>query len=184
MATKHCVICGKDFDAKTAWHRYCSRACESKNYRNSHGLHKLKDGRFCRQCGKQFFPEGRGGNNKQHCSVECSIQSARESRSKFWERFGDKKKQKMSEYYQKSRDKIGPDGNQKRFYSRYPGVPRSCQSCGEARVLDIAHKNGHARDGAHRSKENTTVDKVWILCPTCHALLDRMNYDPSALGLS
>ena len=184
MATKYCVICGNEFEAKTAWHRYCSRACEAKNYRNSHGLWLLKDGRFCRQCGKKFFPEGRGGNNKQHCSDECSKKSARESRSKFWSKFGDKKKQKMNEYHKKSREKVGPDGNLKRFYKRYPEAPKACQSCGETRVLDIAHKNGHERNGAWRSVDNTTLEKVWILCPTCHALLDRMNYDPSDLGLS
>jgi hypothetical protein len=27
-------------------------------------------------------------------------------------------------------------------------------------------------------------EKVWVLCPTCHRLLDRMNYSPSELGLS
>jgi len=24
---------------------------------------------------------------------------------------------------------------------------------------------------------------VWVLCPTCHALLDRMHYPPEELGL-
>ena len=183
MAIKHCVICGNEFEAHTARHRYCSRACETKNYRNAHGLHLLKNGRFCRQCGKQFFPEGSGGNNKQHCSQECSDKSARESRSKFWEKLGDKKKEKMNEYYTTSREKIGTDGNLKRFYARYPNAPRACQSCGETRVLDISHKNGYERNGAWRSVKNTTIDKVWILCPTCHALLDRMHYAPIDLGL-
>jgi hypothetical protein len=183
MPLKHCVMCGNEFEAKTAWKRYCSRACEAKKWRITKGLNKLKDGRFCRQCGEKFFPSGRGGNNKQHCSPECSKKSARESRSKFWNKFGDKKKQKMSEYHLKSREKVGPDGNLKRFYKRYPDAPRECQSCGEKRVLDIAHKPEHRRNGSWRSVGNTTTDKVWILCPTCHALLDRMRYLPSELGL-
>jgi len=79
---------------------------------------------------------------------------------------------------------VGPDGNQKRFYARFPDAPRSCQGCGETRVLDIAHKPEHRRNGAHRSISNTNLEHVWILCPTCHALLDRMHYPPIDLGLS
>jgi 5-methylcytosine-specific restriction endonuclease McrA len=63
-------------------------------------------------------------------------------------------------------------------------APKQCQSCGEDRVLDIAHKPDHKRNGSWRSKKNTSMEKVWILCPTCHALIDRNNYDPFSLGLS
>jgi hypothetical protein len=125
-----------------------------------------------------------GGQNKQHCSSECAKKSARESRSKFWEKLGDKKPVKMKEYYDKSRKKLGTDGNLKRFYARFPDAPKVCQACGEGRVLDIAHKPGHERNGSWRSKHNTHLDKVWILCPTCHALIDRKGYDPALLGLS
>jgi len=74
-------------------------------------------------------------------------------------------------------------GNLKRFRNRYPDIEIKCQVCGESRVVDIAHRPGYERNGAWRSIENTTPDKVWILCPTCHALLDRMNYTPEELGL-
>jgi hypothetical protein len=184
MKEYYCQFCGKQFlSDHLISQAYCSRSCEGKRYRVSHGLHKLKDGRFCKQCGKHFFPIGTGGNNKQHCSVECSVKSAKESRTKFWKKQKDPNALKKS-YYDKNREKVGPDGNLKRFYKRHPNAPRSCQSCGENRVLDIAHKPGHKRNGAWRSKENTSLEKVWILCPTCHALLDRMNYSPSELGLS
>jgi len=184
MATKYCIVCGNQFDSKRANHLYCNHNCEAKKWRITKGLNKLKDGRYCRQCGNHFYPSGRGGNNKQHCSIECSKKSARESRSKFWEKFGDKKKQKRNEYYERTKKKCGTDGNLKRFYSRFPDAPKECQSCGEIRVLDIAHKPEHRRNGSWRSVENSTPDKIWILCPTCHALLDRMHYLPSKLGLS
>lgn len=179
---KFCVVCGKPFEAGTAWAKYCSIKCKSLTYRISKGR-TLEKGRYCKQCGTHFFPPLAGGQNRHHCSDECSKKSARESRSKFWEKFGEKKKQKMAEYHLKSRKKLGPDGNLKRFYARHPEAPRACQSCGETRVLDVAHKPGHERNGSWRSKKNTTLDKVWILCPTCHALLDRMHYDPKELGL-
>jgi hypothetical protein len=178
--TRHCVICGSPFEAKTAWHRYCGRVCSSRRYREGKGV-KVEEGRFCRQCGTQFYP-ARNQQNKQHCSDICAKISARDSRSKFW---GKQKNpaEKLAAYHKKSRARIGPDGNQKRFYRRHPEAPHACEACGEARVLDIAHKPGHERNGSWRSAKNTTPDKVWILCPTCHALLDRMNYTPTELGL-
>jgi len=178
---KYCVICGTPFEAKTAWARYCSIKCKTKRYRDSKG-YKLSEGRFCKQCGKKFYPTFKTGANQQHCSKECSIKSARESRSKFWDKQPDKK-QKTAEYYKKSRNKVGPDGNLIRFKRRYPNAEMKCQVCGETRVLDIAHKPEYKRNGAWRSVKNTTPKKVWILCPTCHALLDRMNYSPEELGL-
>jgi len=177
-------MCGNEFEAKTIKKKYCSRACEAKLWRKTKGLNKLKDGRFCRQCGKHFYPQGRGGNNKQHCSSDCSRKSARESRSNFWLKQKDPKA-KRANYDKKTREKVGPDGNLIRFYKRYPNGPKICESCGETRVLDVAHKPGHERNGSWRSLDNTKwPQKVWILCPTCHALIDRMNYSPEELGLS
>lgn len=136
--------------------------------------------RNCRVCEKPFpVVKQRDDANRQHCSRECAVESARASRRRFYQN----KPEKYVEYHRKSRERLGPDGNLKRFYARYPDAPRACQSCGEKRVLDVAHKPGHERNGAWRSAKNTTLDKVWILCPTCHALIDRMGYVPSELGL-
>jgi ribosomal protein L32E len=176
--SKHCWICGKQFEPTRAWNRYCSIKCKSENWRNTKG--RIVDGgRYCRQCGKKFIPPRIGGANMQHCSTECSTKSARESRSKFYKR----NPQKYSEYQKKWHSKVGTDNNLLRFYLRYPEAPKKCQSCGESRVLEIAHKPGHKRNGAWRNKENTTIDKVWILCPTCHKLLDRKGYSPKQLNL-
>ncbi len=136
--------------------------------------------RACRHCAQSFAVLGRPDANRQHCSPACSVESARASRRKFYAA----NPGKFAEYHQNRREKVGPDGNLKRFYARYPHAPRACQSCGETRVLDVAHKPGHERRGAWRSAKNTTLDKVWILCPTCHALLDRMGYSPDEMGLS
>src|SRR4030042_995683 len=185
MKKYFCQYCGKEFlSDHLISQAYCSRSCEGKRYRESHGLHKLKDGRFCKQCGTHFFPKGQGENNKQHCSLKCAAISARESRTKFWKRQANPKKL-IKQYRLRYREKVGPDGNLKRFYRNNPSAPKACQSCGEKRVLDIAHKPHAARNGAWRSRANTKwPENVWILCPTCHALLDRMNYSPQDLGLS
>lgn len=30
---------------------------------------------------------------------------------------------------------------------------------------------------------NTTPEKVFVLCPRCHALMDRLGYTPEMLGI-
>ena len=180
---KYCVVCGTQFEADTAWAKYCSRKCKSLTYRISKGR-TLERGRYCKQCGTHFYPPLQGGQNQHHCSPECSKKSARESRSKFWKRLGIGKVAKHKQYSPNWKEKHGLDGNLKRFYARFPDAPKSCQSCGEIRILDIAHKPEHKRNGAWRSSKNTKLEHVWILCPTCHGLLDRKGRTPELLGLS
>ena len=179
---KHCIMCGSPFEAHTAWHKYCSRPCETRRYRESRGLGRklATEGRYCRQCGTHFFPDPHTGKNRQHCSDECSKKSARESRSKFYE----KNPEKAAEYRERTKAKRIPGNNLARLYKRFPNAPKACEACGESRVLDIAHKPGHERNGSWRSKANTAwPEKVWILCPTCHAVIDRLGTDPAELGL-
>jgi len=175
--TKHCIYCGDEFEAVTAWHKACSRSCQNKARRRS----APKKPRYCKQCGVSFDYDITQ-HNRQHCSAECAQKSARESRSAFWKKQKDPNAKRKA-YDKRTREKIGADGNLKRFRKRYPDAPTKCQACGEGRVLDIAHKPEFERKGAWRSKANTERHKVWILCPTCHALLDRMNYKPSEIGL-
>lgn len=175
QAIRYCLFCGNQFEATRARHKYCHRNCNEKERRKEKGLVKYI-GRFCKQCGVHFIPEKSGG---QHCSVECSKKSARQSRSKFFKKNpGIEKK-----YYQKTINKTGHRGNLDRYYLRHHNAPKACESCGETRVLDIAHKPEHKRNGQWRSVSNTCPEKVWILCPTCHALIDRKGYDPKQLGL-
>lgn len=175
-ADRHCVFCGKKFKATRAWHTYCHRNCSEKRRRKQLGL--VRDiGRYCKQCGVHFIP---ATSHAQHCSGECQTKSARQSRSRFF-----KKNPGIHKKYSETRtSKHGKDGNLFRMQRRYPDLPTACQSCGEARVLDIAHKPEFARNGQWRLVSNTTPEKIWILCPTCHALIDRKGYDPKELGLA
>jgi hypothetical protein len=171
----YCITCCKEYEATRACHKYCSHACQERKRRKNKGL--IRDiGRYCKQCGIHFLPDTA---NKLHCSDECAIKSARQSRAKFLKQNPDSYKK----YYNTSKIKNGKDGNLIRLYKRYPDLPKQCQSCGEDRILDIAHKPKYKRMGAWRSVKNTTPEKIWILCPTCHALIDRKGYDPQQLGL-
>jgi hypothetical protein len=88
-------------------------------------------------------------------------------------------------YRERTKAKRLPDSNLTRFRRANPNAPMACESCGEGRVLDVAHKPTCPRLGAWRSAKNCKwPDQVWVLCPTCHALLDRMHYLPEDLGLT
>ena len=133
----------------------------------------------CRICGT-IFPITKEQHNKWLCSEVCR----RASNAKSVRTFHLRKPHKEYEYRSRTKAKKLPDGNNVRFYRSNPTAPKSCESCGESRVLDVAHKPGHERIGAWRSSKNCKwPEMVWVLCPTCHALLDRMNYPPSDLGL-
>lgn len=179
MRTKYCVHCGSTFEAMRATAKYCSRPCGTAAFRDHHGGKLIDRPRYCRQCGTAYLA---GTGNQQHCSRECARKSARESRCRFYAR----NPEKDGEYREKTKARTRgiSGGNMARYRQRYPEAPMACQSCGEGRVLDIAHKPEHRREGAWRSNANTTPEKIWILCPTCHALIDRVGYDPATLGLS
>jgi len=70
-----------------------------------------------------------------------------------------------------------------RLWRKYPDLPRRCEACGEARVLDVAHRPGHERNGAWRTMEVMEPHMIWVLCPTCHALLDRLGFTAEQLGI-
>ena len=180
-AIHYCKRCGGVFQAGRPWALFCSDSCARSHKRKDAYVSKFGSGIHCKICGTWFCPMQKYGGNVQHCSDTCSRVSARNSRSQFWRRHG---KPRALIYRERSRQRIGPTGNLVRLRKRYPDLPKQCEACGEHRVLDVAHKPGHERNGAWRSKANCTPDKIWILCPTCHALLDRMHYDPSELGLT
>lgn len=158
--------------------KYCSRRCKTL-WRKNNPSEPFTNGHVCRWCGKRF-PITRRQFNKWLCSDECR----RKQNSHHVKKFHAARPERERDYRARTKIKIGPDSNIRRFYMWNPSGPRACQSCGEIRVLDIAHKPGFERVGALRSKKNCKwPDMVWVLCPTCHALIDRMNYNPSELNL-
>ena len=88
-------------------------------------------------------------------------------------------------YRARAKGRQPADSNGERFYKWNPSAPRACQSCGESRVTEAAHRPECPRLGERRSRANMKwPEMVWVLCPTCHKLLDRMGYSPEELGLS
>lgn len=172
-----CVECGAEMPGSHIHRMYCSRRCKGRWQRKR--PKSPVTSHECRICGKSFEIDF-GQHNKWLCSAECR----RASQAKSIRTFHHRRPQQQEIYRARTKAKKLPDGNLIRFYRTNPEAPRACESCGEARVLDVAHKPGSERIGEWRSSRNCCwPEMVWVLCPTCHALLDRMNYAAAEIGL-
>lgn len=174
-----CVECGAELPGSHIHRKYCSTRCKAR-WRKKHPHPPRKAGHHCRECGV-LFEIGPGQHNKWLCSDPCrKASNARSIRT-----FHQRRPQMEAIYRARTKQKLPPDSQNRRFYGLNPDAPKCCQSCGEGRVVEIAHRPGHERLGQRRSAANMKwPEMVWVLCPTCHRLLDRMNYPPEDLGLS
>jgi hypothetical protein len=176
--THQCVECGVGMNKAHYHAKYCSGRCKAR-YRKKHGGGKVSDGHACRVCGK-LFPLLPGQHNKWLCSDACR----RASNAKSVREFHKRRPLMEAIYRTRTRKKLLPDNAGVRFYRLNPDAPRACESCGEDRVTEAAHKPGYERIGARRTSKNLRwPEMTWVLCPTCHRLLDRMGYSPEELGL-
>lgn len=174
-----CVECGIELPGSHIHRRYCSPRCKAR-WRKKHGPPKGVHSHKCRICGTSFRI-GAGQHNKWLCSAKCRRASQALSIRTFHER----RPQQEAIYRARTKAKRLPDSNLVRFYRTNRTAPKACECCGEQRVLDVAHKPNAKRLGAWRSSANCKwPSMVWVLCPTCHALIDRMHYPPEDLGLS
>jgi hypothetical protein len=179
MDNDRCLQCGETTDNWNPCRKFCSKLCKNRHFKR-HGRQTEKGKHVCRFCGK-IFDIGNGQNNKWLCSDACR----RGMNAKSVREFATRRPERNAMYRLRHRGKCGPDSNIKRFYRWNPNAPRQCEACGEKRVLEIAHKPGHWRSGERRASHNMRwPEQVWVLCPTCHRLIDRMRYPPEELGLS
>lgn len=173
-----CIECKVDLTGSHTQRKFCSGRCKAR-YRKKHPHGKLLDGHKCRVCGSHIHL-GPGQANKWLCSPKCQ----RAANAKSVREFHARRPLMEATYRARTKDRRHPDNSNVRFYRLNPDAPKACESCGEARVTEVAHKPGHERLGARRSAANWKwPEMVWVLCPTCHRLLDRMNYMPEELGL-
>jgi len=173
-----CGLCHEKFSAVRPDKKWCSSYCARRAGRIRRQEHKgtTEAGRDCLRC-QTHFEIVPPDCNKRYCSTACSIEAAREHR-KIWAR---REYPKRRAQYEAKR--AFKDTALNRLERRCPGIPRACQACGEDRILEIAHKPQFKRNGAWRLASNTQGHMVWILCPTCHKLLDRGICTAEQLGL-
>jgi hypothetical protein len=173
-----CRECSAEFRAIRPDKLYCSPRCVGRAGRRRRGEQTdiTAAGRDCPRCGKHFgiTPPS---TNQRYCSVACAREATRELR-RIWAR-RDPSRQRGYNAHRPYRDtKLN------RMRRRYPDIPTACESCGEDRILEIAHKPEFARNGAWALVSNTLRHMFWVLCPTCHKLLDRGICNQVELGLS
>ena len=135
-------------------------------------------GRECGLCGQHFsitWPD----SNRRYCSAGCAKKAIQIARRAFHKR----NPRKQIEYNAKRPYK---DSKLERLCRKYPAIPKSCQSCGESRVVEIAHRPEFRHVGGviGSNIENRAPHMIWVLCPTCHKLLDKGICTPSELGLA
>jgi len=177
--TRLCIECRGVFPPSHSHRKYCSSRCKRK-WRLKNGPKEFVTHHACRIC-STVFPLHKGQSNKWLCSPVCRRASVAKSVREFHKR----RPYAEAVYRARTAEKRLPDSNLVRFYRNNPNAPKACESCNEHRVLDVAHKPKHRRLGAGRSQlNNKWPEMVWVLCPTCHALLDRMHYSPSDLRLN
>lgn len=173
-----CQLCGTAFVAERSNAKWCSNPCAQRagRIRRHENSGAMDSGRNCGRCGKHFdiIPPS---TNKRYCSIDCANTVARELR-RIW---GTREYKRRRPLYEKARN--FKDVALNRLARRWPEMPHSCQSCGEDRILEIAHRPEFKRNGAWRLASNTQPHMVWILCPTCHKLLDREICTKEELGL-
>lgn len=173
-----CVDCGAAMPGSHLHRKYCSGRCKAR-WRKKHPAPPREAGHDCRECGTHFSI-GPGQHNKWLCSDACR----RASNARSVRTFHARRPRMEAIYRARTKTRMPPDSQNRRFYGLNPEAPRACEACGEARVTEIAHKPGHERLGERRAAANLRwPDMVWVLCPTCHRLLDRMHYAPEELGL-
>src|ERR1035438_9566857 len=174
-----CCSCGAQFSAKRPDKRYCSFKCQSRvgRLRRHEQTDITRSGRDCRICGKHFdivLP----ASNRRYCSEECAREAAKEQRRAFH-----RKNPTAQNTYNEHRP-FKDSGVVARLRRKFPDLPTACQACGEDRIVELAHKPEHRRNGVWRKMENTKPHMIWVLCPTCHKLLDRGILTAAQLGLA
>lgn len=178
MYLKNCLNCGVTYETKHSKGVYCTQKCGAA-YRWKLLPKGTDKPRACAVCGVQFFATPQN-NQKRTCSDACR----RARVSEIVRTWRTRNPEREGLYRLRAKEKQLPDSNLARFRRNNPNAPRACESCGDSRVLDLAHKPGKERNGAWRSVGNSRwPEHVWVLCPTCHALHDRMRYPPEELGL-
>lgn len=178
-----CVECSAKFTAKRPDKKYCSFRCQSRAGRiRRQEQPAILAGRDCLGCGKHFdiTPPN---TNQRYCSAECSRLGAQKSRAEFHQRNSEYSKKMWQRHKHKDPRSRKGKGVVEWLRRKFPDLPPGCESCGETRVLDVAHKPEYARNGAWRTRATTQRYMFWVLCPTCHALLDRNVCTAQELGL-
>lgn len=164
-----CRFCKQTYQGTRRDRLYCSVACSCKaSYRRRLRKPSILDvGRKCAWCKNRFRPEW-PDCNRRYCSTECARKAITASRRAFHRR----NPRRQREYNSRRPFK---DAKLIRLRRKYPQLPTACQACGENRVVEVAHRPAFRHLGGviGSNIKHRMPHMIWILCPTCHKLLDK-----------
>lgn len=180
---KTCPVCNTDFIAENNSQVYCSLPCRIKNQKQKiSNADWRKTPKKCKMCSKEFIIPENSSPIRAYCSKECQIKGYKVNVIKFREL----NPESMNLYNKVRRKKYGDkDTLVIRLRKKYPDLPKCCEAkgCSESRVIELAHKPEHKRNGACRVLKYYERHMFWVLCPTHHALIDRAGFPPIEFGL-
>lgn len=179
-----CEHCQSGFNKWNRSQRYCSERCRtdaSTARRIRRPGHWLLVPVKCGICGTDFFRTPESSPNRKYCSPECAIRGRLRNHLRFRELHPNA----MAAYNRTRVQSHGRDTLITRLRKRYPDLPTVCEvpTCSESRVLDIAHKPKYKRNGSWRTLDKYKRHMFWMLCPTCHRVLDLKIETPRQMGL-
>jgi len=184
---KQCPVCDTKFTPDNRAQIYCSLPCRTRAQTNRDATatgkpHWSLTGKICKICGKHFMPGTKMSSNAKYCSDACRVEGIRTTQKRFKQL-----NPEAQSIYNRARDMTNgrKDTLQRRLYAKYPDLPRVCETpnCREARVLEAAHKPGFERKGADQVMKFYERHMFWMLCPTCHRVLDKGIETPEQMGL-
>jgi hypothetical protein len=173
-----CRYCKAPFATGIKSQQYCSgrcrtdRATSERDRSPSHWLNVLVT---CGVCSKSFKRPQGSSPIRKYCSEDCQ----RKAKSRYYKKWMDSNPGAMAAYNRAR----GRDTLTVRLQKRYPDLPNACESCGESRVIELAHKPKFKRNGAWRTIDQYKRHMFWVLCPTCHKVLDRGIQTPKEMRL-
>ena len=150
-----CSVCGMRFNARRTDKRYCSSKCQGRagRLRRLEQTDITKAGGDCRTCGKHFSITP-PSTNQRYCSEGCAREAARAQRRAFHRR--NPKAQKTYNSRRPFKDSVIA-----RLRRKHADLPSACESCGEGRILEVAHKPEFKRNGAWRIVANTQRHMIY-----------------------
>lgn len=181
---RNCAHCGAAFTTAHRSGLYCSTVCRThasqERCRQSKAGEWLRTPRTCGICKTEFMCTLATGPNKKYCSPLCVAAA----RGRDMAAFKQQHPTAMQQYNAVRKTKYGADTLMSRVRKKYPDLPTACEACGETRVLELAHKPEYARNGRWRTSDLYERHMFWVLCPTCHRVIDKHVQTPDELGLA
>lgn len=123
---KLCIICGKEFIARSKNSKFCSKKCSNKNYKRNNSVLKK-----CKFCNNDFLSFGNMKYCSQKCANICHINKRPKAKFIEFTCSGCGKKFKINEKDHRIKNNLKPKYCSKECMIKCISINRWCQKCGK-----------------------------------------------------